>query len=58
MLLAFLLSTRGDVRARDPEVEQEEDDEQEDWGGTAGVISATEETPLMQDGGNYPARSG
>ncbi|XP_019715810.1 multimerin-2-like [Hippocampus comes] len=57
VLLAFLLSTRGDVRARDPEVEQEED-EQEDWGTTSGVISATEETPLMQDGGNYPARSG
>uniref|UniRef100_A0A3Q2YDR9 EMI domain-containing protein n=1 Tax=Hippocampus comes TaxID=109280 RepID=A0A3Q2YDR9_HIPCM len=54
VLLAFLLSTRGDVRARDPEVEQEED-EQEDWGTTSGVISATEETPLMQDGGNYPA---
>ncbi|XP_077350892.1 uncharacterized protein LOC144000948 isoform X2 [Festucalex cinctus] len=53
VLLAVLPSARGDVRARDPEVEQEEG-EGEDWG----VISATEETPLMQDGGNYPARSG
>ncbi|XP_051935412.1 multimerin-2-like [Hippocampus zosterae] len=52
VLLAFLPSASGDVRARDPEVEQE------DWGRTSGVISATEETPLMQDGGNYPARSG
>ncbi|XP_061645209.1 multimerin-2a isoform X2 [Phyllopteryx taeniolatus] len=56
-LLALLLSARGDVRARDPEVEREED-EAEDWGEAEGVVSATEETPLMQDGGNYPARSG
>ncbi|XP_057704974.1 multimerin-2-like isoform X2 [Corythoichthys intestinalis] len=55
LILAFPLSACGDVRARDPEVEQEED---EDWGDATGVVGATEETPLMQDGGNYPARSG
>ncbi|XP_037127999.1 multimerin-2-like isoform X1 [Syngnathus acus] len=55
VLLAFVLNTRGDVRARDPEVEREED-EQGDRGGTVSVIGATKETPPI--GGNYPARSG
>ncbi|XP_077468820.1 multimerin-2-like isoform X2 [Stigmatopora argus] len=54
LLLAFPASAGGDVRARDPEVEEEEEEETEDWGDA----EATEETPLMQDGGNYPARSG
>ncbi|XP_077585592.1 multimerin-2-like [Stigmatopora nigra] len=52
LLLAFPASAGGDVRARDPEVEEEE--EMEDWGDA----ESTEETPLIQDGGNYPARSG
>ncbi|XP_061767531.1 multimerin-2a isoform X4 [Nerophis ophidion] len=56
LVLALLVSARSDVRARDPEVEQREQQE-EDWAGAAGVVSATE-TPLLGEGGNYPARSG
>lgn len=57
LVLGLLVSARCEVRARDPEVEEEE----EELGGRAvvgGLQSVETQTPPLVDRGHYPARMG
>lgn len=65
VLLALLVSVHCEVRARDPEVQEEQEELGGRLGGGGGFPQNLEglhpgetETPLVEAEGNYPARSG